>query len=110
MPFSTRCFTGRIGNDPRKGSAFNYDYTLRLEDGDLPQKLEEVFASAGIDLPAGIEQLAKNNNTIQQTTEEFYHNAAVEGNTTLQELIKTVGELYQDDIGTFGYSFPFDGK
>ena len=106
-PVSVRCLTGKIGINANK--IFEYDYVLKLEDGNLSQKLEELFQRAGIDLPAGVDKQPKNQNSYGHTSTalvDFYREEAAKGNVTMEELIASVGRTYRDDIETFGYSFP----
>ena len=98
-------------NAMRRG--FQYDYILKIEEEDLTKKLEEIFELAGINLPVGIDSapMNQNENANHDTTKstdivDFYRDAAVEGNITLDELVSTVGRIYRDDIETFGYTFP----
>jgi len=106
-PVSLQCLTGKIGINANK--IFEYDYVLKLEDGNLSQKLEEIFQRAGIDLPAGVDKQPKNQKSYGHTSTalvDFYREEAAKGNVTMEELIASVGRTYRDDIETFGYSFP----
>ncbi len=91
--------------------AFRYDHMLKLEEGDLPRKLEEIFRGAGVELPAGIEEEPRNQHRTDHgapnaTIADFYRDAAAEGGVTMEELIALVRGVYKDDIDLFGYSFP----
>lgn len=107
-PVSSRCLTASSTNKDG-ANFFHYDYIVKIED-DIPQKLEEIFHRAGIILPAGIEKMPMNQNENKEYepsgTINFYREAAVEGNVTMEELVASVGQIYSDDIETFGYSFP----
>lgn len=103
QPVSSRCYTG---NGKSSSGVFQYDYVLKLEEGNLPQKLAEIFARAGIDLPEGIETEPVNRNRYNSSLVDFYRDAAEEGGVTMEMLIGLVKYIYRDDIRSFGYSFP----
>eukprot|EP00581_Thalassiosira_minuscula_P028098 CAMPEP_0183750492 /NCGR_PEP_ID=MMETSP0739-20130205/1137_1 /TAXON_ID=385413 /ORGANISM="Thalassiosira miniscula, Strain CCMP1093" /LENGTH=323 /DNA_ID=CAMNT_0025986547 /DNA_START=46 /DNA_END=1017 /DNA_ORIENTATION=- len=104
-PVSKHCKTGGGQNNT---DVFLYDHIIKLEDGDLTTRLEEIFEEAGIDLPNGIEKGHKNQNKTSGASSlaDFYRQEAKLGNTTMKELIESVARTYADDIRTFGYSFP----
>ena len=79
---------------------------MKLEEGNLPQKLAEIFARAGIELPEGIETEPVNRNRYNSSLVDFYRDAAEEGGVTMEVLIGLVEYIYRDDIRSFGYSFP----
>ncbi|KAL9178795.1 hypothetical protein ACHAXT_003926 [Thalassiosira profunda] len=99
---SERCWAGAE-------DGFQYDYILRLEDGDLNEKLREIFDRAGIELPAGIGKEVKNQKSTNHTSQaliDFYRKEAASANMTMEALVAQVGRIYKADIEPFGYSFP----
>lgn len=104
-PVSSRCLTGSSNSTE---GVFKYDYILKLEEDDVPQKLEEIFQRAGIYLPLGIEREPVNQHTDHASSAivDFYREAAAESEVAMEELIGLVGDIYRDDIEPFGYSFP----
>ena len=115
-PTSHRCLTGTSGSDNKKGyttgrerAQFQYDIVLKLEEDDIPQKLQEIFHKAGIHLPVGIVHEARHVNNANHSSDhlvEFYREAAADGNISMEDMIASVGRTYRDDIEVFGYSFP----
>ena len=111
-----RCLTGTSGSDNKKGyttgrerAQFQYDIVLKLEEEDIPQKLQEIFHKVGIHLPVGIVHEARNVKNANHSSDqlvEFYREAAAEGNISMEDMIASVGRTYRDDIEVFGYSFP----
>mmetsp|Transcript_38555 Transcript_38555/g.81099 ORF Transcript_38555/g.81099 Transcript_38555/m.81099 type:complete len:342 (-) Transcript_38555:194-1219(-) len=104
-PVNDRCKTGG-GLD--KTDVFQYDYIIKLEDGDLATRLEGIFEEAGVTLPYGVEKEIKNQRKPPgaPTLADYYREAAALGNTTMEELVESVGRTYADDIRAFGYTFP----
>ena len=96
---------GRKNNSALKSLAFKYDYVPRLwrtttcrgssrrySDGRGSISRRGWRRSRRIDAPGAIA--------------DFCRDAAAEGGVAVEKLIATVGLIYNDDIDSFGYTFP----
>ena len=127
QPHSTRCLTVPTpvenGEDKEEFIQFQYDYTIKLEDG-LFSQIKELFDMYDVPFPnMDVDRIkvrgVRTNKTQadydhDQSLIKFYSDAVNKANserasttsTTLKELVDKVGRIYYDDVRLYNYSFP----
>jgi hypothetical protein len=93
--------------------AFRYDHVLRLEDG-LFEQVVDLFGRYGLPFPGAVTPRkvrgdASGAAARDRALREFYAGAATPA-VSVEALVERVGKIYDRDMRSHGYSFPWQAQ